>query len=115
MRLRTPRLYRSTSSALLVLFGATACIGGGDSAGVGVSEEAVYVPPVQGAAFGIPGTPPSVAVNGLLTAQAVGRLPGSGGVTPDGAYSYTLPLSVPPGRGGMEPAAARDVSSSRSC
>lgn len=42
---------------------------------------------------------PAVVPGGL-----VGTLPGSGGVEPDGQYHYSLPLEVPPGRAGMQPA-----------
>lgn len=37
------------------------------------------------------------------TTQAVGRIDGKGDVTTDGGATYTVPLRVPPGRGGVQP------------
>jgi len=40
-----------------------------------------------------------------------GYLPGSGGVGPDGAYHYSIPLDVPAGRAGMAPRLSLEYSS----
>jgi RHS repeat-associated protein len=41
----------------------------------------------------------------------VGALPGAGSVTATGEYTYRLPIEVPPGRAGMQPALALTYSS----
>jgi RHS repeat-associated protein len=39
----------------------------------------------------------------VLPSQSAGVIPGSGSVTPDGAYRYSIPLRVAPGRAGLQP------------
>ena len=46
-----------------------------------------YLLPDEGAAFGIPGTPPATTTKALLAAQAVERLSGGGAVTKQGSSS----------------------------
>ncbi len=73
---------------------------------IGTLSQAItsgYVPPAEGSAFGIPGTPPVSTLTVPLAAQPVGRLSGAGRVTKEGSYSYSLPIEILPGRGGMEP------------
>ncbi|HTN89147.1 MAG TPA: SpvB/TcaC N-terminal domain-containing protein, partial [Sorangium sp.] len=60
-------------------------------------------PPEQPEAFTLPETP-------IVAGAKAGYLPGSGHVTPDGAYTYRLPIDVPPGRG-IEPSLAITYSS----
>ncbi|WP_437832732.1 FG-GAP-like repeat-containing protein [Sorangium sp. So ce1153] len=60
-------------------------------------------PPEQPEAFSLPETP-------IVAGAMAGYLPGSGHVTPDGAYTYRLPIEVPPGRG-IEPSLAVTYSS----
>lgn len=59
--------------------------------------------PEQPEAFTLPATP-------IVAGANAGYLPGSGHVTPDGAYTYRLPIDVPPGRG-IEPSLAITYSS----
>ena len=40
----------------------------------------------------------------FTTGTILGTLPGSAGVNPSGAASYTIPLTLPPGTAGMQPA-----------
>ena len=47
----------------------------------------------------------------LITSQAVGSLEGAFAVSADGAATYSLPLTVPPGRAGVAPALALSYSS----
>jgi RHS repeat-associated protein len=47
----------------------------------------------------------------VVAAGKVGTLPGGGGVGPTGAYHYTLPIDVPPGRAGMTPSLSMSYSS----
>ena len=47
----------------------------------------------------------------VVTGRTVGTLSGSGHVNPMGAYEYSLPLEVPPGRAGMSPKISLDYAS----
>ncbi len=55
-------------------------------------------------AFELPPTP-------IVAGTSVGYLPGSGSVTPTGDFSWSMPLEIPPGRAGMQPALALSYSS----
>jgi RHS repeat-associated protein len=54
---------------------------------------------------------PSIAVPAPLATEPYGRLPGGGGVSVDGTYTYSVPIEVPPGRAGMQPTLALGYSS----
>ncbi len=43
--------------------------------------------------------------------ESLGYLPGTAGVTPDGAATYSIPLAVPPGVRGMQPSLSLAYSS----
>ncbi|MFE9139479.1 FG-GAP-like repeat-containing protein [Streptomyces sp. NPDC007355] len=63
-------------------------------------------PPVLPKPFSLPG--------GGVAASAgakAGYLPGSGSVSPDGAFNYSIPLDVPAGRAGMAPRLSLQYSS----
>ncbi|WP_437528767.1 FG-GAP-like repeat-containing protein [Sorangium sp. So ce726] len=60
-------------------------------------------PPEPPEVISLPETP-------IVAGADAGYLPGSGQVTPDGAYTYRLPIDVPPGRG-IEPRLALTYSS----
>jgi RHS repeat-associated protein len=70
----------------------------GEKEHVGAQAQAVV------AALAWPPTP-------VVPAGKVGTLPGGGGVGPTGAYSYVLPIDVPPGRAGMTPSLSLSYSS----
>lgn len=78
---------------------------------VTLSQLAMAAPTIPGAYFIPPGsvapTPPSQPIDSIVpsTAGAI-RLPGGGGVSDDGAATYTLPLQVPPGPGELQPSLA---------
>ncbi|AUX35167.1 MULTISPECIES: FG-GAP-like repeat-containing protein [Sorangium] len=90
--------------ALLALLAMLSCAGDRvpqlDAVRQAFNQEA---PPEQPAAFKLPETP-------IVAGADAGYLPGSGEVTPDGAYTYRLPIDVPPGRG-IEPRLAITYSS----
>jgi RHS repeat-associated protein len=54
---------------------------------------------------------PNIAPPPIAASSSAGRIPGSGSVTPDGAYSYVIPIDVPAGRAGMQPELALSYSS----
>lgn len=63
-------------------------------------------------AAGCPGDgPPPIDLPELATTAAVGTLAGSSAVSDDGTFSYTIPIPIPPGRAGMQPALAVSYSS----
>ncbi|XXX73575.1 RHS repeat-associated core domain-containing protein [Sorangium sp. So ce134] len=90
--------------ALLSLLAMLSCTGDSMSQ-LGAVRQASNqgAPPEQPEAFTLPETP-------IVAGADVGYLPGSGQVTPDGAYTYRLPIDVPPGRG-IEPRLAIAYSS----
>lgn len=102
---------------LLTALGVSSALAGcGPEAGPSVSEgndreigalaaaiTGSYTPPDEGDPFGIPGTPLTPFQGVTSSTDSVGRLPGGGGVTPNGSYSYTLPVEVLSGRAAMEP------------
>src|SRR5262245_48344211 len=51
-------------------------------------------------------TAPTITVPTALATEPVGRMLSGGSVTLDGAYTYNVPIAVPPGRAGMEPSVA---------
>ena len=55
--------------------------------------------------------PFSVPAQPIVAASADGYLPSSWGVTAKGAFTFTLPLAVPPGRAGMVPSLALSYAS----
>jgi hypothetical protein len=61
-------------------------------------------PPPSPPTLGWPSSP-------VVPAGTVGTLAGSGTVGADGQYHYTLPIEIPPGRAGMQPALALAYSS----
>jgi hypothetical protein len=84
---------------LACLFVLTALSCSGDDPGeVGSAQQHMILgqgpsePPGQPRAFELPATP-------IVPGAHAGYLPGAGEVTPEGAYTYALPLEVPPGRG----------------
>src|SRR5690606_34498527 len=68
-----------------------------DSCVASVTEPDVLVPDGAGSSTPLPPLPPA-------TATAAGAVPGSFSVSDDGAAQYTIPLELPPGRAGMQPA-----------
>ncbi len=48
-----------------------------------------------------------------LTTTPVGKIPAAFSVTPSGSATYSIPIEVPPGRNGMQPALSVDYSSRR--
>ncbi|WP_437578092.1 FG-GAP-like repeat-containing protein [Sorangium sp. So ce887] len=92
--------------ALLSLLVMLSCAGdGAPQLQLGAVRQAFNqgVPPDQPAELKLPETP-------IVAGADAGYLPGSGQVTPDGAYTYRLPIDVPPGRG-IEPRLAVTYSS----
>ena len=73
----------------------------------------VLQPAYAGTADGAPAMPGRLGIPSqpILPGASVGYLPGSGSVTPQGGYTYTLPLEVPAGRAGMQPSLALSYAS----
>lgn len=76
--------------ALGLMAAAFSMIAGCDDS-LGVREEALI-------------TPRPSEFNPLVTTTAVGTIPGDSNVSADGIFSYSMPIDVPPGRAGMQPA-----------
>lgn len=51
----------------------------------------------------LPTTLQDAVASGVVESQPVGGIPGSGRVTPTGAFEYTIPIKVPRGRNGLQP------------
>ncbi|WP_437968481.1 RHS repeat-associated core domain-containing protein [Sorangium sp. So ce260] len=90
--------------ALLSLLAMLSCAGDGvPQLGAVRQASKEEAPPEQPDELALPETP-------IVAGADAGYLPGSGQVTPDGAYIYQLPIDVPPGRG-IEPRLAITYSS----
>lgn len=63
---------------------------------LGTAQSAQEFPP--------PPTWPDFPSDPIVPSEGLGYLEGSGHVTPTGEYVYELPLAVPPGRAGVQPA-----------
>jgi hypothetical protein len=90
-----------SSRALLVIM-ATLCAWLCDVQSVGANPPQSPTPPK-------PVVPLAEPIVATIGPSAV--LPGSGTVTPTGEYSYNIPISVPPGRAGMQPTLSLTYSS----
>ncbi|WP_199789400.1 SpvB/TcaC N-terminal domain-containing protein [Sorangium cellulosum] len=96
----------STSAQLMLLFVLAMLSCTGDKApslGWAAQASNEEMPPEQPKPFKLP-------EDTIVPATGAASLPGSGQVTPDGAYTYRLPLEVPPGRG-IQPSLAITYSS----
>jgi RHS repeat-associated protein len=60
--------------------------------------------PIAPKPFAVPAQP-------IVAASSDGYLPSSWSVTPKGAFTFSLPLTVPPGRAGMEPTLSLEYTS----
>jgi RHS repeat-associated protein len=59
----------------------------------------------------VPPKPFAVPAQPIVAASADGYQPSSWSVTPKGAFAFALPLAVPPGRAGMQPALSLEYAS----
>jgi RHS repeat-associated protein len=70
------------------------------------------VSPAYAATKPMPPVAYAVSSNPIVSGTGdLGYLPGAGEVSTQGQYTYTIPLEVPPGRAGMQPALALSYSS----
>ncbi|WP_433937645.1 SpvB/TcaC N-terminal domain-containing protein [Sorangium cellulosum] len=76
---------------------------GAKGLGLAIAAATIDEPPALLEPLGIPQAP-------IVRGDSVGYLPGGGQVTADGAFTYTLPLDVPPGLG-LTPSLALHYSS----
>ncbi|MDX2086645.1 MAG: FG-GAP-like repeat-containing protein [Kofleriaceae bacterium] len=86
-------------TTLMLTLMAAACSGGDDETAEHETEVGAPVQPPS------PPKPWGFFTNPVITSgqPMADYLPGASEVTPSGAYTYRIPLAVPPGRGGMAP------------
>jgi RHS repeat-associated protein len=101
-------LGSTVKKARLVLLVAGISVLAGWDPGVVISPAYASMEPSMPMALRIPSTP----IVAQAQDTALGYLPGSGEVSAQGQYTYSIPIEVPAGRGGMQPSLALSYSSS---
>ncbi len=98
---RSP-LQRALAMTLVVTTACSPGVGSLEQSSSGRTRE-----PERGTTGGTGGTAGGDVIDGaILRSQEVGTLPGSGEALPSGAFRYTIPIAVPPGVNGVQPALA---------
>ena len=115
LSIRTSWIARWVGWSLIIVLLASACLVGGGGQ-VTDDEVARRSSALSGTDLAPYAPPPEPDFNtqftrSVVSSQPVGSIPGQSSVTPDGAFSYSLPLRVPEGRLGMAPSLSLEYNS----